>query len=121
MNNIISYKGKEYFVTYGIGVALVPVQEIARIKVIDDNKVYDVTLFDNQEAVVTTVNDLSLPGRLRRHHIHTLKDTTTPSYSVNDDGSVMFFKSLEEAENYCSLHPNCIVINCDGDPVAYTL
>lgn len=119
MNNIISYKGKDYFVTYGIGVALVPVQEIANIKVIDDDKVYDVTLFSNQEAVVTCVNELSLPARLRKHLIN--RDAVTPSYSVDNDGTIMFFKSLEEAENYCSLHPECIVINCDGDPVAYTL
>lgn len=120
MNNIISYKGKEYFVTIGIGAAITPVEEVARIKVIDDDKVYDVTLFSNQEAVVTEINDLSLPGRLRRHYINTLNEVFHPKYTVNDDGTVMFFSSLEEAENYQSLHPECTIYN-DGKSVAYTL
>lgn len=119
-NNTVQYKGVEYLITKGF---LLPVDAklIERIKLIEEDQVFDINLYDNQEAVIESISYLSMGGKFRKHHIDTLDKAHPNNYRVNDDGTIMFFESLEEAENYCSLHPECIVTNCDGDPVAYTL
>jgi hypothetical protein len=119
-NNTVQYKGVEYLITKGF---LLPVDAklINRIKLIEEDKVFDINLYDNQEAVIESISYLSMGGKFRKYHINTLEESAHPNYRVNDDGTIMFFSSLEEAENYCSLHPECIVTNRDGDPVAYTI